>query len=76
MADHMFDTELFIEEVKSRRAIWDMESADYKNRVLKRSAWQELVDIFSGEDSSLEQKKVLGKFKLFINLENTQYTKI
>ncbi|RZF44478.1 hypothetical protein LSTR_LSTR002251 [Laodelphax striatellus] len=41
-----FDTELFIEEVKSRRVIWDMASPDYKNRVLKRTAWQQLVEIF------------------------------
>lgn len=56
-----FDTELFIEEVKSRRVIWDMASPDYKNRVLKRTAWQQLVEIFCKEDTTEEEKKNLGK---------------
>ncbi|KAG8260333.1 hypothetical protein J6590_099264 [Homalodisca vitripennis] len=60
MEDTVFDTELFIEEIKSRRSIWDMECADYKNRVLKRTAWHQLVEIFSKEGCSEEQKKILG----------------
>lgn len=56
-----FDTELFIEEVKSRRAIWDMASPDYKNRVLKRTAWQQLVELFCEENASEGEKKNLGK---------------
>ncbi|XP_039278818.1 uncharacterized protein LOC111055173 [Nilaparvata lugens] len=55
-----FDTELFIEEVKSRRVIWNMASPDYKNRVLKRTAWQQLVEIFCNEDTTEEEKKNLG----------------
>nr|CAH7768095.1 unnamed protein product [Callosobruchus chinensis] len=31
-----FDTELFIDEVEKRVAIWDMESSDYSNRLIKR----------------------------------------
>lgn len=60
MEAEAFDTELFIDEVQKRRCIWDMESSEYKNRALKKSAWQELVDIFSGDNSTLEQKKLLG----------------
>ncbi|KAG8299794.1 hypothetical protein J6590_092312 [Homalodisca vitripennis] len=55
-----FDTELFIDEVEKRRAIWDFESEDYKNRVLKRSAWVELVDLFFEKDATVEQKKIYG----------------
>lgn len=62
MEAELFDTELFIDEVQKRRCIWDMESIDYKNRALKKSAWQELVDIFSGDSSTSEQKKLLGKY--------------
>lgn len=61
-----FDTEMFIEEVENRRCIWDLECAEYKNRALKRSAWQELVDIFSSENSTLEQKTALGKYSIYI----------
>ncbi|KAG8264264.1 hypothetical protein J6590_014551 [Homalodisca vitripennis] len=55
-----FDTELFIDEVEKRRAIWDFESEDYKNRVLKRLAWVELVDLFFEKDATVEQKKIYG----------------
>lgn len=57
-----FDTELFIGEVEKIRCISDMECPEYKNRVLKKSAWQELVGIFAGENSTKEQKTVLGKY--------------
>lgn len=57
-----FDTELFIDEVQKRKCIWDMESEDYKNRVLKRSAWQEIVDVFAKEEDNMEEKTVLGKY--------------
>lgn len=36
-----FDTDLFINEVEKKVAIWDMESSDYSNRVLKRRNWAE-----------------------------------
>ena len=39
-----------------------MECPDYKNRVLKKSAWQEIVDIFAEENMSKEQKTALGKY--------------
>lgn len=39
-----------------------MESEDYKNRVLKRSAWQEIVDVFAKEEDNMEEKTVLGKY--------------
>ena len=44
-ADH-FDTELFIDEMEKRPPIWDMSCADYKDRVVKKRCWEEIVDIF------------------------------
>ncbi|KAG8325233.1 hypothetical protein J6590_073030 [Homalodisca vitripennis] len=60
MEQDPFDTESFIDEIEKRRALWDLESPDYKNRVLKRSAWEEVVDIFSKTESTVEEKKQLG----------------
>ncbi|KAG8298860.1 hypothetical protein J6590_007458 [Homalodisca vitripennis] len=61
MEQDPFDTERFIDEIEKRRALWDLESPDYKNRVLKRSAeWEEVVDIFSKTESTVEEKKQLG----------------
>lgn len=57
-----FDTELFIDEVEKRRCIWDMECPDYKNRDLKKSAWQEIVDVFAEENMTKEQKTLVGKY--------------
>lgn len=56
-----FDTELFIDEVEKREALWDMESPNYSNRNLKRRGWEELVEIFSEASDSEEKKKTLGK---------------
>ncbi|KAG8246352.1 hypothetical protein J6590_086744 [Homalodisca vitripennis] len=60
MEQDPFDTERFIDEIEKRRALWDLESPDYKNRVLKRSAWEEVVDIFSKTESTVEEKKQLA----------------
>ncbi|XP_046685277.1 uncharacterized protein LOC124371010 [Homalodisca vitripennis] len=59
MEQDPFDTERFIDEIEKRRALWDLESPDYKNRGLKRSAWEEVVDIFSKTESTVEEKKQL-----------------
>ncbi|KAJ2941416.1 hypothetical protein O0L34_g3625 [Tuta absoluta] len=55
-----FDTELFIDEVEKRVAIWNMESSDYSNRVIKRRNWEEIVEIFCEAGDSEEKKKALG----------------
>ncbi|XP_039753356.1 uncharacterized protein LOC120628802 [Pararge aegeria] len=55
-----FDTELFIDEIEKRVAIWDMESSDYSNRVIKRRNWEEIVEIFCEPGDSQEKKKALG----------------
>ncbi|XP_034836476.1 uncharacterized protein [Maniola hyperantus] len=55
-----FDTELFIDEIEKRVAIWDMESSDYSNRIIKRRNWEEIVEIFCEAGDSEEKKKTLG----------------
>jgi hypothetical protein len=47
MDGDVFDTDLFIDEVEKRPAIWDMASTEYSNKVSKRRAWEEIVLIFS-----------------------------
>ncbi|CAK1592493.1 unnamed protein product [Parnassius mnemosyne] len=55
-----FDTDLFIDEIQKRPAIWDMQSPDYKNKILKKRNWEEIVEIFSDCEDNLEKKKLLG----------------
>ena len=55
-----FDTELFIDEVEKRPPLWDMSCADYKDRVVKKRCWEEIVDIFCTGDT-LGGKKTGGE---------------
>ena len=54
------DTDLLINEIEKRPAIWDMQSPDYKDRNLKKKCWEEIADIFcsSGE---VKEKQAMGK---------------
>ncbi|GBP60065.1 hypothetical protein EVAR_7058_1 [Eumeta japonica] len=54
--DH-FDTDLFIDEIQKRPAIWNMESPDYKNKIIKKRNWEEMVEFFCEPGDSLERKK-------------------
>jgi hypothetical protein len=56
-----FDTERFIIEIQSRPSIWDNNSSDYSDRDLKKKCWEEVVDLFGGQEQTVEQKKSLGK---------------
>lgn len=47
-----FDTELFIDEVEKRPAIWDIQCDDYSNKIIKNRAWQELVEIFGNVEKN------------------------
>ncbi|KOB77055.1 Uncharacterized protein OBRU01_04631 [Operophtera brumata] len=51
-----FDTELFIDEVEKRPALWDIQLAEYSNKIIRNGAWQELVEIFGENEDSLEKK--------------------
>lgn len=56
-----FNTELFIDEIEKRVALWDLESTEYSNRTTKRRNWEEIVEIFCEAGDSEEKKKALGK---------------
>jgi hypothetical protein len=40
------NTEMFIDEVKKREAIWNSSSETYKDRILKKNQWSELCSLF------------------------------
>lgn len=44
MSDENVDVELFIEEVKTRPVIWDVSHEDYKDRIKKQSAWENICE--------------------------------
>ena len=41
-----FHKELFIEEVRKYRCLWDLTSADYKDRNMKNNAWINIGVVF------------------------------
>lgn len=53
-----FDTDKFILEIQSRKAIWDLSSDEFSNRDLKKQRWQEIVELFGGEGVPNEKKKL------------------
>lgn len=50
MEEVSFDTELFIDEIEKRPAIWYMTSGEYANKISKRRAWEEISIIFCKDD--------------------------
>jgi hypothetical protein len=56
-------TDLFINEIEKRPAIWNMKSSEYSNRT---NAWEELVLVFSNIEDTEDKKKNLGKQKLIL----------
>lgn len=58
MDGERFDTDLFIDEIEKRPSIWNMESSEYKNRMLKKSRWKEIAEIFSDCEVNVEKRKV------------------
>lgn len=55
------DIDLLIDEVEKRPAIWNIGSESYKNKILKRRAWEELVLIFCNGNDTQDKKKNMGK---------------
>ena len=49
-----FDKEVFLEEVRKYRCLWDVNSEGYKMRPMKQNAWLQISAIFNRD----------GKFKL------------
>jgi hypothetical protein len=62
MDGDVFDTDLFIDEIEKRPAIWDMASSEYSNKLSKRRAWEEIVLIFISDAGDAEEKNILGKY--------------
>jgi hypothetical protein len=60
MADKHFDTDTFIELVRARPIVWDINSDDddYTNRTLKKEPWNELLHLMINDfDSFSEEHK-------------------
>ena len=55
-----FDTDLFINEIEKRPSIWDMKSLEYKDRIIKKRSWEEIVNIFCAS-GDLKEKQNVGK---------------
>lgn len=55
-----FETESLIREVECRKALWDISSDEYSDRDLKKRKWEEITNIFSGDNLSEDEKKALG----------------
>jgi hypothetical protein len=62
------DIDLLIDEIEKRPAIWNFECPDYKNRVLKKSHWEALVEMFGDSGDNTEKKKVFGMWFICFQL--------
>ncbi|KAK5648083.1 hypothetical protein RI129_002975 [Pyrocoelia pectoralis] len=60
-----FNTDMFIDEIEKRPAVWDMTCSEHGNKILKRRVWEELVIIFCEGDESDDKKKILGNTYYF-----------
>jgi len=70
-----FDTEMFIREVESRKAIWDVTSDEYSDRDLKRRRWEEITNIMCVDSLTEKEKNEFGKYFNFNKLKyNIKYT--
>lgn len=56
-----FDTEKFIREIESRKAIWDITSEEYSDRDLKKRRWEEITNEMCSESLSENEKQEFGK---------------
>ncbi|GBP44038.1 hypothetical protein EVAR_85192_1 [Eumeta japonica] len=56
-----FDTEKFIREIESRKAIWDITSEEYSDRDLKKRRWEEITNKMCSESLSENEKKEFGE---------------
>ena len=52
--DIEFDKELFIEEVRKFRCLWDLNSSCFKDRQMKRNAWAQIGQILNKEDQLIK----------------------
>lgn len=53
---------MFIREVESRKAIWDVTSDEYSDRDLKRRRWEEITNIMCVDSLTEKEKNEFGKY--------------
>lgn len=74
MAKEKFDIEKLISEIEKRPALWDMREKQYSDRVIRRKCWEEIVDLFANENSTIDEKRKLGKYNnIYINNKSLPY---
>ncbi|GBP79043.1 hypothetical protein EVAR_59960_1 [Eumeta japonica] len=59
--DDIASIDLLIDEIEKRDAIWNINSKEYSNKIIKRRSWEELVLIFCSNNDFEEKKKNLEK---------------
>ena len=59
-----FDTELFIQDVKKRPALYNIKLKEYSNKILKKELWTEICQLFIENWSRLSDKDKSEKGKL------------
>ena len=52
-ASFEFNKEMFIEEVRKYRCLWDINSESYKNRPIKQNAWGKIAAVFNKDGKCL-----------------------
>ncbi|XP_013148789.1 PREDICTED: uncharacterized protein LOC106111310 [Papilio polytes] len=73
--DFKYDVVLLIESVRDRPCLWDKSLENYKDRVERRTAWEEIFSILdeSYEEMSPEMKRITGELILnkWTNIRDT-----
>uniref|UniRef100_A0A1E1WBJ4 MADF domain-containing protein n=1 Tax=Pectinophora gossypiella TaxID=13191 RepID=A0A1E1WBJ4_PECGO len=54
-----FETDVFIEEIRKRPCLWNSNSPDHGDKLLKLKCWNELVDIYARRGASSEDRRKL-----------------
>lgn len=65
-----FDTELLIDEVQNRPAIWNTKCSEYKDRGAKKMCWEELTEIFCSAGDTRKKLSVSELSNLVFFLYN------
>lgn len=68
--DPSIDSELLINVIQERPAIWDMRSNDYSDKNKRKRSWEEVVILFAKENDTEEEKKKLGKLLIIDLIQN------
>jgi hypothetical protein len=62
------DIDRFIFEIENHPAIWNMKCDEYSDRAQKVKQWEEVINIFTDNNASVEEKKrTVSCFNFFIH---------